>query len=51
MVSQEAFFEDLFMNATALAIVTDREGSVMVCNNRASGLLVGNRLTKPASRA
>lgn len=38
---QEAFFEDLFMNATAMAAITDRRGDILKLNRKATEMLLG----------
>jgi two-component system, cell cycle sensor histidine kinase and response regulator CckA len=38
---QEAFFENLFRNATAIACVTDKYGNIIILNNRAADLFFG----------
>ncbi len=40
-LEQETFFEDLFINATAMAAITDRRGDIVKLNRKAMEMLLG----------
>ncbi|HNY64434.1 MAG TPA: response regulator [Deltaproteobacteria bacterium] len=46
---REAFFEELFKNGTALSAVTDKYGTIIIINNRAAELFIGESVDEKSA--